>query len=108
VTGIDDLRLHVGAAVFDEARRCAWKTAAGTGTQRGADMEWPAELANVPHELCDLIWFNPELPPNERVGLHFELYREMPCYANLMYASLEDLNTAELKHLRTLRGAVER
>lgn len=97
MTSIDDLKAHVGNELFDEARRWAWETAAGTGrSQSEAESGWSKEVVDVPHDLCDLIWFDEELGPLDRVVLHFALYREMPCYANLMYASPDELDAAAL------------
>jgi hypothetical protein len=77
-----DLIEHVGEPLFEEARRWAWDTAARTAT--GAS-PWPNNLNDVPHELQDLIWSQSDPMWVERVALAFELYRTMPCYANLMY-----------------------
>jgi hypothetical protein len=84
---LQELIDHVGEPLFEQARRWAWETAAGTGTSRDATREnqWPADVADVPHELEDLVWSRGDAPWVDRVALAFELYREMPCYANLMY-----------------------
>src|SRR5438876_1171014 len=82
---------RVGADNFSKAKANAWTTAAGTGT---AGPTLPAQLpdestevAYVPHELNDLIWFDENLPWVERVATTFTLYRVMPSYAVLMMQS---------------------
>jgi hypothetical protein len=77
-----DLIEHVGEPLFEEARRWAWETAARTATGAGS---WPNKLGDVPLELQDVIWALPNAAWVDRVALAFELYRTMPCYANLMY-----------------------
>lgn len=68
MTSIDDLKAHVGNELFDEARRWAWETAAGTGrSQSQAESGWSKEVVDVPHDLCDLIWFDEELGPLARI-----------------------------------------
>jgi hypothetical protein len=79
---LQDLIDHVGEPMFEEARRWAWQTAAGTGI---GVSPWPNKVNDVPHELEDLIWLRGDGTWLERVALAFELYRTMPCYANLMY-----------------------
>lgn len=95
MTTLDDLRAHVGADLFAEAQRWAWETAAGTGGWADSG-EWPDSVEEVPHSLADLVWFNTNLSPTERVNLLFELYREMPCYANLLYILLGELDPEAL------------
>jgi hypothetical protein len=98
MTTIDELRAQVGAEKFAQAQRWAWETAADTGKtlSTGRTLDWPDEVTGVPHDLADAIWFDNDHPPLERVELHFALYRAMPCYANLMYADLSQLDTESL------------
>jgi hypothetical protein len=77
---------HVGEQRFESASRWAWRTAAGTGASRQGAEHWPDDLAQVPHELEQLVWRRDDATWAERVGLAFALYRKMPCYTNLMYA----------------------
>jgi hypothetical protein len=41
--------------------------------------------SKVPHVLSDRLWFNGSESLDERLTIAAELYRVMPCYANLMY-----------------------
>jgi hypothetical protein len=84
---LQDLIDHVGEPLFEQARQRAWQTAAGTGTKGEADLDerWPDEVTDVPHELERLVWSQGDAPWVDRVALACELYRDMPCYANLMY-----------------------
>ena len=77
---------HVGGWLFEAACRWAWRTAAGTGKSGAVVERWPARIADVPHELGDVIWWRGTAPWSERVALTLALYREMPCYANTTYA----------------------
>lgn len=85
MTRIDKLVAAVGEDRFARACEWAWATAAGTGrsSEDDTDTRWPRDVTDVPHELEDLVW--DEGPWTERLELAFELYREMPCYATLMY-----------------------
>jgi len=76
---------HVGAEQFRRACRTAWETASTTGRRRGGEV-WPDDLADVPHELSDLV--------DGDLALGFALYRAMPCYANLMYLGFADHDPA--------------
>jgi hypothetical protein len=98
MTTLDDLRANVGVERFAEAQRWAWQTAANTGRALSVDEidTWPEEVAGVPHDLADAVWFDEQLSSLERVQLHFTLYRVMPCYANLMYADLDRLDEEAL------------
>ncbi len=80
---------HVGERVFQQACSWAWETAAGTGSNRdpGARVAWPPEVADVPHELQELIWLGGNASWIERVELALALYRQMPTYGTLMYTS---------------------
>jgi hypothetical protein len=84
------LRAHVGAELYEQACRWAWATAAGTGRlpDDARDATWPEEVLDVPHELEGRIWDDARLSWSERVELMLALYREMPCYATLMYAGM--------------------
>ena len=87
-----DLIDHVGEERFAAAREWAWGTAATTG--QGGQVE-PASTGvrplykpqDVPHDLEDLVWTAGEASWVDRVALAFELYRQMPCYATLMYTT---------------------
>lgn len=82
---VESLVDSVGRERFDEACRWAWQTAAGTG---GRDpVSWPYDLAQVPHELGDL-WDRDDVPVAALLAAAHQVYRLMPCYANLMYAGL--------------------
>jgi hypothetical protein len=87
VAALRDLIARVGEERFRRACEWAWATAAGTGRSRGDDRGagWPNDIPDVPHDLSDPIWEGGEESWIERVALAFELYREMPCYATLMY-----------------------
>lgn len=80
---LQELIDHVGDQLFEQARQWAWETAASTSSGDGE--VWPREVGDVPHELEDLVWSRGDAAWVDRVALAFELYREMPCYANLMY-----------------------
>lgn len=90
---LTDVAAHVGDEVFLRACAAAWETAAGTGRSR-TTIEWKDGLADVPHELSDLV--------EGDVGLTIALYRAMPCYANLMYAADLETQPRFWTELRTL------
>ncbi|HEY3005481.1 MAG TPA: hypothetical protein VGJ44_24255 [Kribbellaceae bacterium] len=90
---LDRLMAHVGADRFRRACRAAWATAATTGRRRGAEV-WPDDLADVPHELSDLV--------DGDLRLGFALYRAMPCYANLMYLGFSEHDDAFWDRIRAL------
>lgn len=83
----------VGTERFDRACVLAWQTAAGTG-RRPTEVNWPDGLDDVPHTLSDLV--------EHDQGLAFELYRAMPCYANLMYLGYGALDERFWQRVRTL------
>jgi hypothetical protein len=80
---LDDLARHVGEERFRQA--CAWAVARGPGYGRGPDdgaddsedSDDSGDLAEVPHDLADLV--------EGDLDLAIALYRVMPCYGNLMY-----------------------
>lgn len=74
----------VGDERFRAACEWAWRTAAGTGTHVDR-VEWPGDLADVPHDLADPVWYESEQPLAVRLRVAQALYRAMPCYGNLMY-----------------------
>lgn len=84
---IRDLIASVGEERFRRACEWAWATAAGTGRSGEEDLDarWPRDVVDVPHDLADAVWEEGEASWMERVALAFELYREVPCYATLMY-----------------------
>lgn len=84
---------HVGRERFDAACDWARRTAEGTGRHTPEQAEaarWPADLADVPHELTELLWPAPVDDPLEgaddvtRQRVIIAAYRRMPCYALLM------------------------
>jgi hypothetical protein len=78
---------HVGEQRFKEAVEWAWATAAGTGSQTSSRKgDWPEAVLITPHDLEELIWDDLDATWHERVALAFALYRQMLCYATLMYA----------------------
>jgi hypothetical protein len=87
VTELRDLIATVGDERYRHGCEWAWATAAGTGRSgaEDSDAQWPSDVVDVPHDLSDPIWDEGEASWLERVALAFELYREMPCYATLMY-----------------------
>ena len=92
---------RIGPKRFEEAKQWAWATAAGTGAARTVDevRAWSPFVTNVPHDLESLVWDEGDSAPAERVRLFWALYRELPCYANLMYAK---------SHLREWDGETRR
>jgi hypothetical protein len=89
---VDDLAELIGTDLFRRACDIAWATAAETGRGRGT--RWPTELADVTHELSDLI-------DGDGV-LGFALYRAMPCYAVLMQVGFEPHDEAFWAEMRSL------
>jgi hypothetical protein len=86
-TELRDLIEYVGEDRFRKASEWAWATAPGTGTAKAAaDDGWPKSATMVPHDLEELIWDDEDASWKDRVDLALALYREMPCYAILMYA----------------------
>lgn len=77
----EELVARVGAERYDAACRIAWSSAAGTG-RCGGVRSWPGDLQFVPHEFADIWWR--DVPPAQCLELSLRLYREMPCYANVM------------------------
>jgi hypothetical protein len=82
-----DLIAAVGEERFRDACEWATATAAGAGRSRGRDPDaaWRDDVVNVPHDLAGQLWEGGEGTWSERLGLAFDLYRVMPCYATLMY-----------------------
>lgn len=95
VRGVElaDLAEQVGTDRFQRACEHAWATAAGTGTRLDAP-QWPADCSDVPHELADVV--------ERDLRLAFQLYRAMPCYANLMYVQHWESGSAFWTELRAL------
>jgi hypothetical protein len=77
---LDALIEIVGRDRFESASEGAWTTGQGT---------------DVPHELSDRLWFEGNESLSVRLAVAFELYRRMPCYANLMYIPYKDLDSAQ-------------
>lgn len=90
---LDDLIALVGAQRFDKACACALDPAhhpcwvrPWTPVSQRHPREWPADVADVPHECATRVWYP---APGEviddieilaRVDLALDLYRRMPCY----------------------------
>ncbi len=89
---VDELAEIVGTDLFHRTCTTAWATAAQEG--RGNKPSWPADEADVPHELSALI--------DGDAALGFALYREMPCYAVLMYVGFEPKDEAFWAEVRSL------
>ncbi|MEV8375417.1 hypothetical protein AB0P21_21965 [Kribbella sp. NPDC056861] len=89
---IEELTAHVDAELFRRTCETAWATASTSGRGRGDD--WPADQADVPHELSDLFAGD--------AALGFELYRAMPCFAVLMYVGFEPHDEAFWTEVRSL------
>jgi hypothetical protein len=75
---LDTLIGIVGHAAFDDACR----EASGSANESTA--------SNVPHELSDRLWYAGSESFTDRLTIAIELYRRMPCYANLMYWRYRD------------------
>ncbi|HEX2084285.1 MAG TPA: hypothetical protein VHF89_01270 [Solirubrobacteraceae bacterium] len=67
----------------DTAKALLLERARASGPQE-VPLEWPDDLGDVPHEIDDLLWYEGDAPAQERMAVALELYRAMPCYANLM------------------------
>lgn len=67
----------------DLAKAMLVERAQARGPQE-APVEWPDDLADVPHEIDELLWYEGDAPADRRMAVALELYRAMPCYANLM------------------------
>ena len=82
---LHELIARVDPDLYKRAQEYAWSTAAGTG-ESGRDRgqyEWPSDVANVPHELRNAIWYEDAYPWRDRVEVNLALYRQMPCYSLL-------------------------
>jgi hypothetical protein len=78
---------RLGRDAFDAAQAYAWRTAADTGRAGSRDDDPADEPAiSVLHELAGVIG-DDALSDRQRVGLCLFLYRQMPAYTVLMYAS---------------------
>jgi hypothetical protein len=77
---LDALIGIVGHAAFDDACR----EASGSTNESIA--------SNVPHELSDRLWYAGSESLVDRLAIAVELYRRMPCYANLMYWRYRDFD----------------
>lgn len=84
---LDFLRRQVGEEAYKFACEQSRKFAVGTGSRLHLTDE-ESKAGNVPHELCYMIW-DSQLQTIDKLRLTFQLYEEMPCYAVLMYISLE-------------------
>jgi len=79
---------HVGENLYLRACEWAWATAAGTGKSIALgdrDASWPEEVVMIPHDLDEVLWSAGDALVAERLELALALYREMPCYATLMF-----------------------
>jgi hypothetical protein len=70
---LDALIKIVGHAAFEDACRDA------------SDSTNDSTAQDVPHELSDRLWYAGSESFTDRLAIGVELYRRMPCYANLMY-----------------------
>ncbi len=86
---LSDLADQVGGVRFQRACEHALATAVDCCVD-----PWPADCADVPHELAGVV--EGDLP------LAFRLYRAMPCYANLMYVEHWGSGPAFWAELRAL------
>jgi len=70
----------VGAEAFDDACRQA--------------MSDPSDsiASDVPHEFSDRLWYDGIESMDERLMVAAELYRRMPCYANVMFWRYRDFD----------------
>jgi len=48
--------------------------------------------ADAPHDLSSRLWWDGDEPLRDRLAVAVELYRRMPCYANLMYWRYSDFD----------------
>lgn len=77
---LDALIGIVGRAAFDDACR-----EASSSTNESI-------ASNVPRELSDRLWYAGSEALADRLTIAVELYRRMPCYANLMYWRYRDFD----------------
>jgi hypothetical protein len=95
---VDDLIASIGSDRYRCAQEWAWATAATTGTSAGrSEPKFPRDCVNVPQDLGNMIWYEPGLGRGKRMDTTFALYRDMPCYALLMYLQMHfgDLDSDE-------------
>lgn len=114
---IDDLLGRVvewvGRARFEQASAWAWRTAEATGRNTsGLDARWPANLADVPHELSDLLWPQPDDPLDgaddcTRQRVLFAAYRLMPCYPLIMLTPAVRDDTVLADYASELRALLD-
>ena len=77
---LDALIGIVGRAAFGDACR----EASGSTNESIA--------SDVPHELSDRLWYAGSESFTDRLAIAVEIYRRMPCYANLMYWRYRDFD----------------
>jgi hypothetical protein len=77
---LDSLVAIVGAEAFDAACKQAMSMSNGL------------LASEVPHDLADRLWFEGDESLDGRLPVALELYRRMPCYANLMYWRYDDFD----------------
>ena len=74
---------NIGEEKYHEACSASRKAAAGTGTSLGKnDFD-----SNVPHDVSSVVWDSAG-DSQDKLELTFRFYEEMPCYAYLMYISM--------------------
>jgi len=81
VTKSDVIR-KVGEQTYLDACASARRDAARSDYGRG--MGWGEPLADIPHQVTDLIW-DGDWPWRVKLRLFFEIYDDMPAYGHLMY-----------------------
>ena len=81
VTKSDVIR-KVGEQTYLDACASARRDAARSDYGRG--MGWGEPLADIPHQVTDLIW-DGDWPWRDKLRLFFEIYDDMPAYGHLMY-----------------------
>ena len=81
VTKSDVIR-KVGEQTYLDACASARRDAARSDYGRG--MGWGEPLADIPHQVTDLIW-DGDWPWRVKLRLFFDIYDDMPAYGHLMY-----------------------
>ena len=78
-----EIIVRIGEDKYHEACSASRKAAARTGMSPGkCDFE-----SEIPHDVCELVWGSPA-NSEDKLELAFRFNEEMPCYAYLMYISI--------------------
>ena len=90
----------VGARRFEAACELSWQPKIGPlpeWVQGWSSRTDPDDLAGVPHDLSDRLWYEGDESPAERYAMFLELYRRMPTSGNCFYMGFryDDLTRAE-------------